>query len=68
MVWHGEDNSAGTVKGTRRRGRQKKSWEDNTKERTGIHFGDSLRAAEDRKRSKGITSLVVHRRPSLLKT
>ena len=47
ILWHGEDNSAGTVKGARRRGRQKK-WEDNIKEWTGMGFGDSLRAAEDR--------------------
>ena len=38
----------GTAKGTRRRGRQKKIWEDNIKEWTGMGFGDSLRAAEDR--------------------
>ena len=33
---------------TRSRGRQKKGWEDNTKEWTGMGFEDSLRAAEDR--------------------
>ena len=38
----------GTVKEARRRGRQKKRWEDNIKEWTGMGFGDSLRAAEDR--------------------
>ena len=32
----------GTVKGARRRGRQKKRWEDNIKEWTGMEFGDSL--------------------------
>ena len=37
----------GTVKGARRRGRQKR-WEDNIKEWTGMGFGDSLGAAEDR--------------------
>ena len=37
-----------TVKGARRRGRQKKRWEDNIKELTGMGFGDSLRTAEDR--------------------
>ena len=31
----------GTVKGARRRGRQKKRWEDNIKEWTGMGFGDS---------------------------
>ena len=38
----------GTVKGARRRGRQKTRWEDNIKEWTGMVFGDSLKAAEDR--------------------
>ena len=59
----------GTVKGARRRGRQKKRWEDNIKEWTGMGFGDSLRAAEDREGSKGIvkTSSVVPRRPPRLR-
>ena len=49
------------MKGARRRGRQKKSWEDNIKEWTGMEFGDSLRAAKDREGWKGIvaTSSVV---------
>ena len=46
----------GTVKGARRRGRLKKRWEDNIKEWTGIGFGDSLRAAEDREGWKGIVA------------
>ena len=59
----------GTVKGARRRGRQKKRWEDNIKEWTGMGFGDSLRAAEDREGWKGIvaTSSVVPRRPPMLR-
>ena len=59
----------GTVKGARRRGRQKKRWEDNIKEWTEMEFGDSLRAAEDREGWKGIvaTSSVVLRRPSRLR-
>ena len=35
----------GTVKGARRRGRQKKRWGDNIKEWMGMGFGDSLTAA-----------------------
>ena len=59
----------GTVKGARRRGRQKKRWEDNIKEWMGMGFGDSLRAAEDREGWKGIvaTSSVVPRRPPRLR-
>ena len=58
----------GKVKGARRRGRQKKRWENNIKEWTGMGFDDSLRAAEDREEWKGIvtTSSVVPRRPPRL--
>ena len=53
----------GTVKG--KRGRQKKRWEDNIKEWTGMDFASSTRAAEDSSRWKGIVanSSVVPRRP-----
>ena len=56
----------GTVKGQRKRGRQKKRWEDNIKEWTGMDFASSTRAAENRTRWKGIVanSSVVPRRPS----
>ena len=58
----------GTAKGTRRRGRQEKRWEDNIKEWTGMEFGDYLRAAEHREGWKGIaTSSVVPRRPPRLR-
>ena len=58
-----------TVKGARRRGRQKKRWEDSIKEWTGNGFGESLRAAEDREGWKDIvaTSSVVPRRPPRLR-
>ena len=59
----------GTMKGARKRGRQKKRWEDNIKKWTGMEFGDSLRAAEDREWWEGIvaTSSVVPRRPPRLR-
>ena len=59
----------GTVKGAIMRGRQKKRWEDNMKEWTGMGFGDSLRAAEDREWWKGIVAMssVVPRRPPKLR-
>ena len=59
----------GTVKGAKTRRRQKKRWEDNIKEWTGMGFGDSLRAAKDREGWKGIvaTSSVVPRRSTRLK-
>ena len=59
----------GTVKGARRRGRQKKRWEDNIKEWTVMEFGDSLRTAENREGWKGIVamSFVVSQRPPRLR-
>ena len=38
------------MKGKRRRGRQKKRWEDNIKEWTGTDFASSTRAAENNTR------------------
>ena len=46
----------GTVKGKRKRGKQKKRWEDNIKEWTGMDFASSTRAAENRSRGKGIVA------------
>ena len=59
----------GTVTGARRRGRQKKRWEDNINKCTRMGFGDSPRAAEDMEGWKGIdaTSSVVPRRPPRLR-
>ena len=55
----------GTEKGKRKRGRQKKRWEDNIKEWTGMDFVSSTRAAENKTRWQGIVanSSVVPRRP-----
>ena len=59
----------GTVTGGRRQGRQKKRWEDNIREWTGLEFGMSHRAVENRvKRRKLVAkSIVVHQRPSRLR-
>ena len=50
----------------RRRGRQKKRWEDNIKMRAGIDFASSARAAENRIMWKGVVakSSVVLRQHS----
>ena len=40
----------GTVKGGRRQGRQRKRWEDNTREWTGLEFGKSQRAVGNREK------------------
>ena len=42
------------MKGKRRKDRQRKRWEDNTKERTGMNFAGSNRVAEDMTRWKEI--------------
>ena len=44
--------SPGTVKGGRGQGRQKKGWEDNIREWTGLEFAKAQRAAENREREK----------------
>ena len=68
ILWHGEYNSTRDSK-RRMIGRQKKRWEDNIKELTGMEFGDSLKAVEDRARWNGIvaTSSAAPRRKSRLR-
>ena len=41
---------SGTVKGGRSQGRQRKTWEDNIREWTGLDFGKSQRAVENREK------------------
>ena len=59
----------GTVKGGRRQGRQRKRWEDNIREWTGLKFGKSQRAVENREKWKKLVakSSVVPQRPSRLR-
>ena len=52
----------GTVKGGRRQGRQRKMWEDNIREWTGLEFAESQSAVEWRKLV--VKSSVVRHRPS----
>ena len=56
----------GTVKGGRRQGRQRKRWEDNVMESTGLEFSTSQRAVENREkwRKLAVKSSVVPQRPS----
>ena len=44
------------MKGKSKRGRQKKRWEDNIKDLTGMDFASSTRAAENRTRWKEIVA------------
>ena len=59
----------GTVKGGRRQGGQKKKWEDNIREWTGLEFGKSQRALENRGKWRKLIakSSVVPQRSSRLR-
>ena len=59
----------GTVKGGRRQGRQRKRWEDNIREWTGLEFAKSQRAVENREKWRKLVakSFVVPQRPSQLR-
>ena len=59
----------GTVKGGRRQGRQRKRWEDNIREWTGLEFAKFQRAVENRDKWKKLIakSSVVPQRPSQLR-
>ena len=59
----------GTVKGGRRQGRQRKRWEDNIREWTGLEFGRSQRAVENEEKWRKLVakSSVVLQWPSCLR-
>ena len=59
----------GTVKGGRRQGRQRKRYEDNISEWTGLEFCRSQRAVENREKLRKlfVKSSVVPQRPSRLR-
>ena len=58
----------GTVKGGRKQGRQRKRWEDSMREWTGLEFGRSQRAVENREKWRKVVakSTVVPQRPRRL--
>ena len=59
----------GTVKGGRRQGRQRKRWEDNIWNWTGLEISKSQRAVENREkwRKLVVKSSLVPKRPSQLR-
>ena len=61
--------SQGTVKGERRQGRQRKRWEENIREWTGLEFAKSQRAVVNREKWRKLVakSSVVPQRPSRLR-
>ena len=78
MQWYGHVSRSvglaktilqGTVKGGRRQGEQRKRWEDNIREWTGLEFGKSQRAVENREKRRKLVakSSVVPKRPSRLR-
>ena len=77
LQWHGHVSRSsglaktilqGTVKGGRRQGRQRKRWEDNIREWTGLEFGKSQRAVENRENGENcLQNYVVPQRPSRLR-
>ena len=58
----------GTVKGGRRQGGKRKRWEDNIREWTGLEFGKSQKAVENREKWRKLVakSSVMPQRPSRL--
>ena len=58
----------GTLKGGRRQGGQRKKWEDNIRDWTGLEFGKFQRAVENREKWRKLVakSSVVPQRPSRL--
>ena len=78
LQWHGHISRSsglaktilqGTVKRGRRQGRQRKSWEDNIREWTGLEFAKSQQAVEniEKWRKLVVKSSVVPQRPSQLR-
>ena len=69
FIRSGQTILQGTVKGGRRPGRQRKRWEDNIRKRTGLEFGKSQRAMENREKWRKLIarSSVVPQRPSRLR-
>ena len=56
----------GTVKGGRRQGRQKKGWEDNIREWTGLEFAKSQKAVENREKWRKLIVKSIYGAPTTL--
>ena len=78
LQWHGHGSRSsglaktilqGTIKGGRRQGRQRKRRDDSMRQWTGLVFGKSQRAVENRARWRKLVakSSVVPQRPSRLR-
>ena len=78
LQWHGHVSCSsglaktilqGTLKGGRRQAGQRKRWEDNIREWTGLEFGKSKRAVENKEKWRKLVakSSVVPQQPSRLR-
>ena len=56
----------GTLKGGRRQGRQRKKWEDDIREWTGLEFAKSKRAVENREKMEETGSEIIFGAPTTL--
>ena len=55
-----------TVKGGRKQGRQRKRWEDNIREWTGLEYAKSQRAVENREKMEEVVGEIVCGAPATL--
>ena len=69
FIRSGQNHLARHSEGGRRQGRQRKRWDDNIREWTGLEFAKSQRAVENRGKWRKLVakSSVVPQRPSWLK-
>ena len=56
----------GTVKGGRRQDRQRRKWKDNIREWTGLEFGKSQRAVENREKWRKLVAKIIYGAPTTL--
>ena len=61
FISSGQNHLQGTVKGGRRQGRQRKRCEDNIREWTGLEFGKSQRAVENRMMMGALRTACSHK-------
>ena len=69
IIRFGQTILQSTVKGRKRQGRQRKRWEDNIREWTGLVFSRSQRAVENRENWRKLVakSSLVPQQPSRLR-
>ena len=66
LIQSGQTILQGTVNGGRRQSRQRKRWEDNIREWTGLELGRSQRAVENRKKMEKAGCKIICGAPMTL--